>query len=75
MAPPKITSGTAKTINAAYAINSDKRCYLNLRPENVIFYVPRKCNEEIWSAVGNNVHSKDLALQDSTDIYSFRANS
>ena len=31
-----------------------------LRPENVNF----KCNKEIWNAVGNNAHSKDLALQE-----------
>ena len=35
-----------------------------LRSENVNFVCAPKCNKEIWNAIGNNTHSKDLALQE-----------
>jgi len=66
---PKITSGLAKAVNAALTIQSDKDAISKigkqyLRPENVNFVCAPKCNKEIWNAVGNNTHSKDLALQE-----------
>ena len=66
---PKITSGLAKAVNAALTIKSDKDAISKigkqyLRPENVNFVCAPKCNKEIWNAVGNNTHSKDLALQE-----------
>jgi hypothetical protein len=35
-----------------------------LRSENVNFACAPKCNKEIWNAIGNNTHSKDLSLQE-----------
>jgi hypothetical protein len=66
---PKITSGLAKAVNAALTIKSDKDAISKigkqyLIPENVNFLCAPKCNKQIWNAVGNNAHSKDLALQE-----------
>ena len=66
---PKISSGLAKAVNAALTIKSNKDTISDigkkyLRPENASYLCAPKCNREIWNAVGNFAHSKDLSLQE-----------